>query len=100
VTSADYAKIDAAYLNNQNSGNAALTGWANGDFNYDGVVNGSDYTLIDNAFNMQGAQLSTEIASPTALIAGGAVSAVPEPASLGLLGISALGLLARRRGRN
>jgi hypothetical protein len=31
-----------------------LTGWLNGDFNYDGVVNGSDYTLIDNAFNTQG----------------------------------------------
>ena len=25
-------------------------GWFNGDFNYDGTINGSDYTLIDNAF--------------------------------------------------
>jgi MYXO-CTERM domain-containing protein len=34
-----------------------LTGWYNGDFNYDGVVDGSDYTLIDNAFNTQGSSL-------------------------------------------
>jgi hypothetical protein len=34
-----------------------LTGWFNGDFNYDGVVDGSDYTLIDNTFNMQGNSL-------------------------------------------
>jgi hypothetical protein len=32
-----------------------LTGWINGDFNYDGVVDGSDYTLIDNAYNKQNA---------------------------------------------
>ncbi len=44
-----------------------LTGWASGDFNYDGVVNGSDYTLIDNAFNMQGASLAASIASPQAV---------------------------------
>jgi fibronectin-binding autotransporter adhesin len=44
-----------------------LTGWYNGDFNYDGVVNGSDYTLIDNAFNSQGASLASAIASPNAI---------------------------------
>jgi hypothetical protein len=30
---------------------------SSGDFNYDGMVNGSDYTLIDNAFNQQSASL-------------------------------------------
>jgi len=39
-----------------------LTGWFNGDFNYDGVINGSDYTLIDNAYNTQGASLAAELA--------------------------------------
>ncbi len=34
-----------------------MTGWANGDFNYDGTVDGGDYTLIDNAFNTQGSAL-------------------------------------------
>jgi len=80
------------------SGN--ISGWQNGDFNYDGVVNGSDYTLIDNAFNSQGTQIAAEIATPTAQIAGsGATSAVPEPTTLGLLGIGAISLLGRRRRR-
>ena len=32
-----------------------LSGWSNGDFNYDGTIDGSDYSLIDNTFNLQGA---------------------------------------------
>jgi hypothetical protein len=40
-----------------------LTGWINGDFNYDGVVDGSDYILIDNAFNAHGASIDGELAS-------------------------------------
>ena len=98
VDASDYSRIDNGYLTH-------LTGWYNGDFNYDGVVNGSDYTLIDNAFNTQGAQLSDSIAAdPSAVIAAEiaspAGSSVPEPATLGLLGISAaFGLLGRRRER-
>jgi fibronectin-binding autotransporter adhesin len=75
------------------------TGWYNGDFNYDGAVNGSDYTLIDNAFNTQGASLASQIASPTAQVAGGVSSAVPEPASLSMLTLGAAALLGRRRRR-
>jgi autotransporter-associated beta strand protein len=89
VDSADYTRIDGGYLNH-------LTGWFNGDFNYDNVVNGSDYTLIDNAFNTQGASLASVIASPTDQIGNG-TSSVPEPTSLGLLAIGAVGLLGRRR---
>jgi autotransporter-associated beta strand protein len=96
VDGTDYSRIDNAFLNNQNSSNAALTGWYNGDFNYDGVINGSDYTLIDNAFNTQGASLAAIVASPIAQLAGGGAPSVPEPASLGLLGIGAIGLLGRR----
>jgi autotransporter-associated beta strand protein len=93
VTSADYTQIDAGFLSQNSS--TPLTGWQNGDFNYDNVINGSDYTLIDNAFNTQGAQISTELATATAQIAGSAP--VPEPTSLGLIGVGAMGLLGRRR---
>jgi fibronectin-binding autotransporter adhesin len=101
VDGSDYSRIDAAFLADQTSP-GSVTGWANGDFNYDGVINGSDYTLIDNAFNSQGTQISTEIATATAQIAGQSVasgpsSAVPEPASLGMMSLFAIGLLGRRR---
>ena len=90
VDGTDYSRIDSGSL-------MGLTGWYNGDFNYDGVINGSDYTLIDNAFNTQGANIAAEVATPTAQIAGGASSAVPEPGSIALLGAMTLGLLGRRR---
>jgi autotransporter-associated beta strand protein len=98
VDATDYSRIDNGYLNH-------LTGWFNGDFNYDGVINGSDYTLMDNAFNTQGGIQAAEIADPIAVtsaqIQSPAVSAVPEPGSIGLLGVATLGLLGRgrRRGR-
>jgi fibronectin-binding autotransporter adhesin len=99
VDGSDYSAIDSTYLQEMNT-STAISGWQNGDFNYDGVVNGSDYTLIDNAFNSQGAQISAELATPTAEIAvGGGVSAVPEPTSMSLLVISTLGLLGRRTRR-
>jgi fibronectin-binding autotransporter adhesin len=94
VDGTDYSRLDNGYLSH-------LSGWANGDFNYDGVINGSDYTLIDNAYNTQGASLNeaaAQIGSPTAQLAGSA-SAVPEPATLGLISIGAMGLLSRRRRR-
>jgi hypothetical protein len=94
----DYSRIDNAYLADRTHP-GEYTGWYNGDFNYDGVIDGSDYTLIDNAFNTQGAQLSIEIASATAQIAGSAATGVPEPATLGLIGIASLGMLSQRRQR-
>ena len=96
VDGSDYSRIDSGFL-------TGLTGWYNGDFNYDGVVNGSDYTLIDNAFNTQSASLADGFASPTAIataqIAGAPAAAVPEPTTLALTGIAALGLLRRRNKR-
>jgi hypothetical protein len=100
VDGTDYSRIDSAYETEQTT-STKVGGWVNGDFNYDGVVDGSDYTLIDNAFNSQGAAISAELSSPTAQvtaqIAGQTrTSAVPEPASLGMLLMVATGLLGRR----
>ena len=64
VTAADYTRVDVGAVGH-------LTGWANGDFNYDGVIDGTDYALTDNAFNQQGA------ATPAA-----AVVAVAKPAAV------------------
>ena len=101
VNSADYIQIDNGFNNH-------LNGWYNGDFNYDGVINGDDYTLIDNAFNTQGsASLASVSAGPLAMvasntdqIAGPGSSAVPEPATFGMLGVGAAGLMMRRRRRS
>jgi hypothetical protein len=98
VDGTDYSMIDVGF-NSQTSG-TSLSGWQNGDFNYDGKIDGSDYSLIDNAFNLQG---SNGLAAPMNLIAAdtseiaGAAGAVPEPGSLMLLGMGAVGLLSRRR---
>jgi hypothetical protein len=93
VDGSDYSLIDNGFNNH-------LTGWFNGDFNYDGVVDGSDYTLIDNTYNMQGNSLGTLtaaelVASTSEQIAG--TAAVPEPASLGMLAITGIAMLGRRR---
>jgi hypothetical protein len=107
ITSGDYTQIDNGY-NVDQSNPGALTGWYNGDFNYDGVINGDDYTLIDNAFNSQGsvnfagvsAGPTDMIASDTSQIAGETSSAVPEPATLSVLSLAALGVLGGRRRQN
>jgi autotransporter-associated beta strand protein len=94
VDGSDYSRIDNGYLHH-------LTGWFNGDFNYDGVVNGSDYTLIDNAFNMQNAAITGLIAPPNVSITSeiATITAVPEPATVGLLVLVTMGTLGRRRSR-
>jgi len=81
------------YANIDNGYLHKLTGWFNGDFNYDGTVNGSDYTLIDNSFNQQGAAISAAVATSTAQV-GGATN-VPEP-GMGAVLVAGM-LLARRR---
>jgi autotransporter-associated beta strand protein len=78
-----------------NGFNMGLTGWSNGDFNYDGVVNGADYTLIDNAFIAHGAQLSSQIATVTTEIAQ--ATSVPEPTSVALLWVGISASVRRRR---
>jgi fibronectin-binding autotransporter adhesin len=105
INATDYMQIDNGF--SSQSGGSPLSGWINGDFNYDGKINGDDYTLIDNAFNTQGstsfasvsAGPANMIAGNTDQIAGAGISAVPEPATLGLLSIAAMGMVGRRKRR-
>ncbi len=76
-----------------NGFNNSLTGWRNGDFNYDGVVNGDDYTLIDNAFNTQGASLAGLAGSPAEMIAAN-TSQIAGSSSAAVPEPASLGLIA------
>jgi hypothetical protein len=57
-----------------------LTGWYNGDFDYSSSVNGSDYTLVDNAFNTQGAKIAAQIADDSKPAVSGALAATTAAA--------------------
>jgi hypothetical protein len=74
-------------------------GYANGDLNYDGVIDAADYGIIDNTIQLQGAPFpgvnDTWASGAGASLSG--VTAVPEPASFGVLAIAGAGLLGRRR---
>ncbi len=73
VDGSDYALIDTGFTSG-----GTLSGWVFGDYDYSGVVDASDYALIDTGFISQ-------------------TGALPEPTTLGLLGLGAMGMLRRRR---
>ena len=78
-----------------NSG--TVFGYGNGDFDYNGEINGDDYFIIDA--NITAAQASAPFYTAGGEGGGGTVglAAVPEPGSIGMLGMAACGLLRRRR---
>jgi hypothetical protein len=86
----DYFQIDS------NVGLAGTVfGYHNGDFNYDGDINGDDYFIIDSNIGIGQSATPFPISSGVPSTLG--LAAVPEPASIGLIGIAACGLAARRR---
>jgi hypothetical protein len=86
IDSDDFFLIDRGFAN----GPLASNPYFNGDIDYNGQVNDADYAYIDRAYAMQ-VIAATDTPSNSILI-----SAVPEPATVGLLTFLCP-LLARRR---
>jgi hypothetical protein len=85
ISGDDYSAIDFNILV------PGASGWANGDFNYDGIISGDDYSAIDFNILAQGGSLGD------GAVASQGVTAVPEPAAIGL--VTLLGMLSSRRRR-
>ena len=80
------------------------TNWGSGDFNYDGSTGFADLVKLAQNYTLQvsdaqASELDTISPSFSAdwAAAQAQVAAVPEPTTLGLLAVGAVGLLARRR---
>ena len=77
--------------------------WDQGDFNYDGIINGIDFGELAANFNKGagGAQVGLSALSDPAFVAfaeaSGLMADVPEPASAGMIVMTGLGILLRRR---
>ncbi|CAN5467779.1 hypothetical protein BH09PLA1_BH09PLA1_34110 [soil metagenome] len=112
----DYAHIDNGYNN-------SLVGWANGDFDGNDVINFDDYAIIDAAFNLQGQSLEAALnwlegedrsagnnSAGVLMVArhfeefgtdyaNAFYTAVPEPASAGVIALALVSFARRRRTR-
>ena len=96
-------KVDVSDLGNLASSYGASSGavWAQGDLNYDGAVNVSDlgdlstnYGLSLNAPPAAGPVTASALSMVASI---STATAVPEPGSIFVLGLGAVGLVGRRR---
>ena len=85
VDANDYDVIDRNYLFMPHP----EAPWFTGDFDYDGVIDANDYDRIDKAYLFQ--------SGPLAGAGAAAPAATPEPATLALVALGALGLLGRKK---
>ena len=91
VNVTDLAALDNALVT------PGTTGWQNGDFNYDGVIDrDNDYPIWIDSFFAQGNQVTPQISSLMAHIES---APVPEPAggAVVIAAAAALASLGRRR---
>jgi hypothetical protein len=81
----------------------SVSAWDQGDFNYDGIVSGDDFTLL--AGNLGKSASGGDIVLPASdyaaidayAAAHGLMADVPEPTSVGLIILVAIGTVSRRR---
>jgi hypothetical protein len=83
------------------SNQSVTNGWDEGDFNYDGKVNGNDFVLLAANFNQFASQSAVSAADQSALDSFAAanginITSVPEPTSATIFLITAMGLLQPR----
>lgn len=68
--------------------------YSNGDVDYSGTINNDDISIFSDAFNGQSGALPSFVDGGGKSLSGGLL---PEPSSIALLALSAIGVLGRRR---
>jgi hypothetical protein len=83
----DYGHIDSSVVL------SGVSGWFNGDFNYDGKINVDDYGIIDFNIGIQGPPFAAGADATDSL------TAVPEPGGVLIILAGGAALVRRRRTR-